>query len=65
MLVNAGCGATEIHSAGNSAPRNIRMDADEVAVFPDAKCIRGTRTYRFEDEESLETIPAVFRSPPD
>ena len=38
------------------------MSADEVAAFTDAKRIRGTKTYRFEDEESPETIPAVFRS---
>jgi len=41
------------------------MDADEVAAFPNAKRIRGTKTYRFEDEESPETIPAVFRAPPE
>ena len=37
------------------------MTADEVAGFPEAKRVRGTRTHRSEDEESPETIPAVFR----
>ena len=39
------------------------MTADEVSAFPEAKRIRGTRSYRSEDEESPETIPAVFRPP--
>ena len=41
------------------------MSAEEVAAFPEAKRIKGTKSYRFEDEESPETIPAVFRPLPD
>jgi hypothetical protein len=41
------------------------MTAEEVAAFPEAKRIRGTRTYRSADEESAETIPAVFRPLPE
>ena len=41
------------------------MSAEEVAAFPEAKRIKGTKSYRFEDEESAETIPAVFRPLPD
>ena len=41
------------------------MSAEEVAAFLEAKRIRGTRTHRFEDEESPETIPAVFRTAPE
>ena len=37
------------------------MSSEEVAAFPEAKRIKGTKTYRVEDEESPETIPAVFR----
>ena len=37
------------------------MTADEVSAFPEARRIRGTRSYRSEVEESPETIPAVFR----
>jgi len=40
------------------------MSADEVAAFSDVKRVHGTRTYRFEDEESPETIPGVFRTLP-
>ena len=41
------------------------MSTDEVTAFSDAKRLRGTKTYRFENEESPETIPAVFRTLPD
>jgi hypothetical protein len=36
------------------------MSAEEVAAFPGAKRIKGTKRYRLEDEESRETISAVF-----
>jgi len=41
------------------------LTEEEVAAFPEAKRIRGTRTHRSQDEESPETIPAVFRTPPE
>jgi hypothetical protein len=41
------------------------MSAEEVAAFPEAKRIKGTKSYRFDDEESPDTIPAVIRPLPD
>ena len=41
------------------------MTSDEVAAFPEAKRIRGSRTYRRFEEEPPDTIPAVFRPLPD
>jgi hypothetical protein len=51
--------------SGEVRTTEVPMSADEVAGFTDAKRVRGTKTYRFEDEESPETIPAVFRTSPE